>query len=56
MKELILDLRPLADDDELGGEFVDMPERIQLEELILDYSGKVIRIKVYVVAPSRLAQ
>jgi len=42
MKEIILDLRSIPKDNE----WVDTPARYNLESIILDYEGKVIRVKI----------
>ena len=52
MKEIIIDLRSLVepgDGSEEGSDFTewgDMPERIYIEEAILNLKGKVARVRV----------
>ena len=42
MKEIIADLREVETDDEVS----DHPARVELESLLHDYKGKVIRIRI----------
>jgi len=50
MKELILDLRDMdTGDPEDNAEFADMPARTEMESMLLDYAGKVIRVKATVI-------
>ena len=51
MKELILDLRMVESDDDI----VDHPARIELENLLFDYMGKRIRVKVTVLRKQPVA-
>ena len=44
MKSLILDLRTIT--QEVGDEWVDSPARLELENAVLDYAGKVIEVKI----------
>ena len=50
MKELILDLRPLgnSDSDEPEAEWADLPARFYIESALLDFAGKVIRVRITV--------
>ncbi len=50
MKELILDLREMnTGDPEDDAELADIPARTEMESMLLDYAGKVIRVKVTVI-------
>jgi len=49
MKELILDLRGMDTGcPEYDAELADMPARIEMENMLLDHAGKIIRVKVTV--------
>ena len=51
MRELIADLRTIASEDNVNGEeLVDHGIVQQLENVLLDYTGKVIRIRITEVA------
>ena len=51
MKEIILDLRSIGED---GDYWADSPARIELEEIMLDHSGKKIRVKITVVKEKQI--
>lgn len=46
MKEMIVDLRLVRQDDDGEYNIADHPEHIELERIMFDYAGKVIRIKI----------
>ncbi len=56
MKELVLDLRELdTGDPENNAELVDLPARTKMESMLLDYAGKVIRVKITVIKQTNIS-
>jgi len=51
MKDMIFDLRGLDTDE---SEWEDHPARIQLENMLLDNKGKIIRVRVMQVRPHKI--
>lgn len=46
MKELIIDLTKIEDRENPGDEITDHEGRVMLEELLYDYVGKKIRVRI----------
>jgi len=49
MKELLLDLTTIS--EEAGDEWADSPARAWLEQELLKYSGRIIRVRITLARP-----